>query len=110
MEEIAEEPIALLEPVTALDIGKAALTVRAGAGARPRQESACRRSAPASRPPARCWGCGTGGTTGLWAAVLRGAQITHIWGSWRPRRRVPVGRADRRRLHARAHEESSYSP
>jgi len=31
MEEIAEEPIALLEQVTALDIGKAALTVRAGA-------------------------------------------------------------------------------
>ena len=60
MEEIAEEPIALLERVTALDIGKAALTVRAGCGARPRQEPACRRSVPASRPPGRCWGCGTG--------------------------------------------------
>jgi hypothetical protein len=58
MEEIAEEPIALLERVTALDIGKAALTARAGA-ARPRQEPACRRSAPASQPPCRCWGCGT---------------------------------------------------
>ena len=31
MEEIAEEPIALLDRVTAVDIGKAALTVRAGA-------------------------------------------------------------------------------
>jgi hypothetical protein len=31
MEEIAEEPIALLERVTAPGIGKAALTVRAGA-------------------------------------------------------------------------------
>jgi hypothetical protein len=61
MEEITEEPVALVERVAALGIGKATLTACVRV---PHAGQA--RTAPAAGPhqhhgpPGRCWDCGTG--------------------------------------------------
>ena len=60
MEEITEEPGALVERVAALDIGKATLVACVRVphedkpGARRQEARTC------ARPRRRCWSCGTG--------------------------------------------------